>query len=300
MEGLGLFIAASVGLTVAASKRQQHAQWKKAYRDKKREEAEKEAALKQEAEKKAAQQRNVMATRKRQQRERDTRVYRDADNKAARIDFVYDWIARDLSALYERDVVRDIVQGLAFELDADFMDYDFGSDKMSEKAIADKQTWPEHFYWLFAFLVCRNTNLSRSEPDCLEGLVAAKENYPGDKIIMASIIHVLSVTVFLLLEMPLAFVIKEQTNFAKNWSEKGIDREWLAMEWKRCAMKRIKVQWTAVVIDFVALAPVTPAVRHHADALLAALEAEDVDSDGEGDSEFVDGVYLHYKKKCKV
>ena len=141
---------------------------------------------------------------------------------------------------------------------------------------------------------------TRSEPDYLEGLIAATENYPGDKTILASIIHVLSATVHLLLEMPLAFVVKEQTNLAKNWSVKGIDREWLAMEWKRCAMKRIKVQWTAVVIDFVALAPVTPAVRHHADALLAALEAEDVDSDGEGDSEFVDGVYLHYKKKCKV
>jgi len=137
MEGMAIFAVVS-GVAAAASALGQQRinerreplherQRSQMYRDKKRAEAEAEAASEQAAEDKAAKRREVDTTRKRAQRARALRVYRDANNKSARIDVVYDWIACDLSALYERDVVRDVVQGLSFELDPDFMDYDFGS-----------------------------------------------------------------------------------------------------------------------------------------------------------------------------
>jgi uncharacterized protein YdaU (DUF1376 family) len=80
--------------------------WSQTYRDKKRAEAEAEAASEQAAEDKAAKRREVDATRKRAQYARARRVYRDANNVPAPIDVVYDWIAVDLCAVYERDLRR--------------------------------------------------------------------------------------------------------------------------------------------------------------------------------------------------
>ena len=104
------------GVTAAASalgqQRINERQRTQTYRDKKRAEAEAEASSKQAAEDKAAKRREVDATRKRAQYARARRVYRDANNIPAPIDVVYDWIACDLCAVYERDLVRDVVQAL--------------------------------------------------------------------------------------------------------------------------------------------------------------------------------------------
>ena len=272
-------------------RRSHQRRWQQTCREKKRAAAKVEAGSKQAAEEKEAHNRQVKATRMKQQRARDARVYKTPDNKSVALDVFIDWISVDLCAQYECAFVRDVAAGLTFELDADANDFDFSSEKVAAFALADKQGWRPSFYWTIAFLVCRNTNASRKEPDGLEGLLVAMRNYPGDRVLLATVIHVLSATVQLVQEMPLSFIEDEQKCTPGCWVADVNEPHWSAGEWKRAVFSRVKYQWTKFVVDFLGTASEGSTDRKHGDTLLAALDEEVSDSDGE------EGAFAHPKKK---
>ena len=289
--GSALFVAATVGCVVLTKRQSDQSKWNKTYRDKQRVVAEARAAETRAVEEKAAHARHVKATRERQQCRREKRDFSSMNWMT-----LYDLMASDLCAQFERDYVRGIAVDLIFELDASYLEY--AVEELAKKAVEDKQTRPHWLYWQLAFLVCRNTKSARAEIDVLAGLMVAVRNYPGDLVLTARVIRVLAVTWRLVQDMDLTFVTKLQRVVAGSWQLSAEEPHWSAVAWKKAVLVRIKDDWTTFLIGLADDMALGQGDRQHAVDLLANLELDEYGSDCEG--ECVNGVYLHSKKKARL